>query len=300
MRERYVIAITVLGVFAGAVCAQNEQPGSARDLFFAGLEEYKTGEAKKIENNSGNRSDPTRPSGRREPAGAPTGTGGRGVARKRTESAARSPLGLRCSILKMNNDTPVEVPVSTVFHSGDKIRVKVEVNDEGYLYIVTQGTSGKWLPLFPSPSAEDGSNRVAPGRAYLIPDRTFKFEGHAGTEKLFLVLSRNPEPTMSGLVHDLSGGKQQTPAEKKKPTGPDQNVLMAENRIVNDPAISELRSSTTRDLVLEGPEGDVNEKPGSKDASKSGSGTRDQGLYVVNTTANPQSRVVVDIKLVHR
>src|SRR5437762_2841889 len=62
------------------------------------------------------------------------------------------PLGLRYTILKMNSDnSTTDVAPDMVFHSGDRIRFSVESNAPGYLYIVNQGSSGNWKPMFPSP-----------------------------------------------------------------------------------------------------------------------------------------------------
>jgi len=89
-----------------------------------------------------------------------------------------------------------EVDPDTVFHSGDRIRVAVQSNGEGYLYIVMKGASGTWKVLFPSAEVADGSNRVAAGRQTLIPpppDR-FAFDEQAGEERLSLCSRANPSP----------------------------------------------------------------------------------------------------------
>jgi len=192
-----------------------------------------------------------------------------------------------------------EVPPSTVFRSGERVRLKVEVNDEGYLYLVAQGTSGKWEVLYPAPNMENGLNHVKPGRPYVVPDEkksAFTFKGKTGTEKLFLVLSREPEAKLDELIYDLGDQKAKTPAGQKPATS-ESKTMLAQNRVVDDPVIAKLRSTGTRDLVLESVE-----EPGSSAApdDRSAAGTRDQGFYVVNTSGSVQARVVVDIKLVHR
>ena len=59
-----------------------------------------------------------------------------------------------------------EVDTDTVFKSGDKIRVSVESNDNGHLYIVQQGSSKTWNLLFPNEDTEQGSNRIQRNREY--------------------------------------------------------------------------------------------------------------------------------------
>src|SRR5581483_709684 len=79
--------------------------------------------------------------------------------------AAVAPLGLRYSVLKIVDGEGIETPPDTTFRSGDRIQVKVEANDNGYLYIVHQGSSGKWNVMFPSPNIENGNNRVEKHRS---------------------------------------------------------------------------------------------------------------------------------------
>jgi len=53
--------------------------------------------------------------------------------------------------------------------SGDRIQFSVETNGPGYLYIVSQGSSGTWKPMFPSPEVEKGDNRVEGFHTYTMP-----------------------------------------------------------------------------------------------------------------------------------
>ena len=133
------------------------------------------------------------------------------------------PLGLRYSFLRnAGGDEYREVDPDTVFRSGDRIRVAAQSNDEGYLYIVMKGASGSWKVLFPSAEIADGSNRVASGRQYLIPPPPgrFAFDEQAGEERLFIVLSRHPEPSLEQLIYSLgsaSPGPKRHPAEANEP-----------------------------------------------------------------------------------
>ena len=107
------------------------------------------------------------------------------------------PLGLRYTVLKLAADnTPTEVPNDTVFHAGDRIRFSVETNGPGYLYIISQGSSGTWKPMFPSPEIDDGSNRVEGWHTYTMPPKSrLVFDEQTGTEKIFIVFSRSPSRT---------------------------------------------------------------------------------------------------------
>jgi hypothetical protein len=193
------------------------------------------------------------------------------------------PLGLRYSFLRnAGGDEYREVDPDTVFHSGDRIRVAAQSNDEGYLYIVIKGASGSWKVLFPSPEIADGSNRVASGRQYLIPPPPgrFAFDEQAGEERLFIVLARHPEPSLEQLIYSLGSG---SPA----PEGP--RLLTAQAAPVDDALVGRLRNQVyTRDLVFEKVDDST---PGDK---------KEKAVYVVNPTGSPESRLVADVTLKHQ
>src|ERR1035438_9327709 len=101
------------------------------------------------------RADPKSPAPQAAPATAPMPANG------------QPPLGLRYTVLKLAADnTPTEIPNDTVFHAGDHIRFSVDANAPGYLYIISQGSSGNWKPIFPSAEIEDGNNRIEGWRPY--------------------------------------------------------------------------------------------------------------------------------------
>src|SRR6185503_2142448 len=100
------------------------------------------------------------------------------------------PLGLRYTVLKRSLAGMEEVPVNTIFRAGDKIQLKVEANIPGYLYIISQGSSGTWKPMFPSPEVEEGNNRVDGWRAYTMPPKSvMTFDEQKGDEKIFIILA---------------------------------------------------------------------------------------------------------------
>ena len=203
------------------------------------------------------------------------------------------PLGLRYSFLRnAGGDEYREVDPDTVFRSGDRIRVAVQSNDEGYLYIVMKGTSGSWKVLFPSAEIADGSNRVTSGQQCLIPPPPgrFAFDEQAGEERLFIVLSRHPEPSLEQLIYSLgsgSPGPKGRPAEAKEP--PKHLMLTLNMPPVDDALVGRLRNQVyARDLVFEKVDDST---PGDK---------KEKAVYVVNPTGSPESRLVADVTLKHR
>jgi hypothetical protein len=200
--------------------------------------------------------------------------------------STEKPLGLRYSFLRNAGDEYREVSPDTVFHSGDRIRVAAQSNGEGYLYIVMKGASGTWKVLFPSAEVADGSNRVASGRQTLIPpppDR-FAFDEQAGEERLFIVLSRQPEPSLEKLIYSL-GSAGAGPAQANEPP---KHLLTAQLSPVDDALVGRLRNQIlARDLVFEKVD---DATPGDK---------KEKAVYVVNPTGSPESRLVADVTLKH-
>ena len=130
------------------------------------------------------------------------------------------PLGLRYTVLKLAADnTPTEVPNDTVFHAGDRIRFSVEANAPGYLYIINQGSSGNWKPMFPSAEIEDGNNHIEGWRPYTMPPKSrLAFDSTVGTENLFIVFSL--QARARPRRHDLLASGQEEGRRRGRPKRP--------------------------------------------------------------------------------
>ena len=184
--------------------------------------------------------------------------------------AASVPLGLRYAVLKRDEGGQYqEVDPDTSFRSGDRIRLKVDANTSGYLYVVMQGSSGTWKLLFPSAEVAGGSNLVRKGESRQIPPGNsgqFVFDEQAGNEKLFIVLTRQPEADLDKLIYSMGGTK----------------ALVAQASLLDD-VVSKLRGQVaSRDLVFE-----------KVDSSEN-------AAYVVNPSSAPDARLVVDVALKHK
>ena len=200
------------------------------------------------------------------------------------------PLGLRYSILKREGGESAEVGPGTVFHSGDRIRLRVEANADGYLYIVHRGSSGVWKPLFPSSEVAGGSNKIEKGKSYEIPSGyVFTFDEQPGEEKLFIVLSRQTVSDLEGLIYSLSGA--QKPAEPAKQ--PEGKALLAQNLVnIGDSVVNQMRKAYGRDLIIE--------KVDEAAPAVSAAPATEKAVYVVNPARSGDSRVVADVTLTHK
>ena len=117
-----------------------------------------------------------------------------------TDTSNVSP-GLRFRLIQAGaNDSPIDVDPAKEFQTGDRIRFAFESNIDGYLYVAQQGTSGNWTVLFPNEEINGGRNAVKRFQEYEVPqDNWFRFDGPAGTERLFVFLSREPMKTLPGF-----------------------------------------------------------------------------------------------------
>jgi len=202
-------------------------------------------------------------------------------------NAANVPLGLRYSVMKRDGSGKfMEVDQDATFRSGDRIRLNVDTNSAGYLYVVMQGSSGNWRLLFPSADVDGGNNRIEKGISQQIPPGDkgqFVFDEQSGTEKLFLVLSRQPETDLDKLIYSINGTSS---AEGDR-------RLIAGAKIDSE-MVSRLRDQVkSRDLVFEKVDEMSLKYDGTNDVKT------EKATYVVNPSRSAEARLVVDVALKH-
>jgi hypothetical protein len=200
-------------------------------------------------------------------------------------------LAMRWTITQLMPDgNKKEVPTTKAFKSGDRINVRVEVNDFGYLYVLARGSSGKWTPLFPSPQVANGDNRVGPNQPYIIPNNyVFKFDDQPGEERIFIVFSRKPEPDFDGLLYKVAPDRTQKPETPSRQTNP--NVILAQATSIGDPFVDRVRTMYARDLIVEKVEGEV---------KTSSIGPRFEHAAYVASKRSEDPRVTAEVTLTHK
>lgn len=274
MRYRPKMAVFAALGLAGLVTSRAEPPTklTPRELFYSTP-------APPLSAQDAAPAKPAKPSRR---AAAP----GAAQTPKPPERAAARPLGLRYSIVKYGPDgSAIEVDSDSTFHTGDRIRLRVRVNEAGYLYVAHKGSSGAWQILFPSKDLDGGINEVLPGREYDVPGGArLVFDETPGEERLFIILARQPESQLDRIIYDLDRAPQ--PLEDKRA-----KTLIAEARIP-DSSIGKLRM-TARDLVFE-------KVDSSRPAPLPSGAKAETAVYVVNASGAKDSRVVADVTLKHR
>jgi hypothetical protein len=198
-------------------------------------------------------------------------------------------LGLRYGVLLVDprSGQADAADPARVFRSGECIALEFEANRSGYLYVLEQGSSGKWLSLFPSAELPGESNVVLSRTTVRVPARhCFEIEGVAGTERIFVVLSRNPED-LAQLHQAIRSGRAEAPGPSPAPAVKSGDTLLAMNRLDAEIArfAGDLRSRDLRVKKVTQPEGD---------------GERPNSVYVVNASSTPADRVVTEVRIEHR
>ncbi|HKX27534.1 MAG TPA: DUF4384 domain-containing protein [Blastocatellia bacterium] len=122
---------------------------------------------------------------------------------KRVRPRSPGPLGLGYTIYQRDADErPVRVTASQEFRQGDAIRLMIESNTDGYLYVFHAENGQNQRMIFPDPRLNGGLNRVTAHVPYEVPSsreanpkfRWFHFDDRAAMERLYLVVTRRPLP----------------------------------------------------------------------------------------------------------
>lgn len=110
-------------------------------------------------------------------------------------------LGLGVTLFaRDSNGLAVRANPDRVFRKGDRIRVLLETNADGYLYIFNTTDDGPPVMIYPHADLDEGGNYLQAHVPFEIPMsaateehlRWFAFDDVAGTEHLFFVFTREP------------------------------------------------------------------------------------------------------------
>jgi len=211
-------------------------------------------------------------------------------AQVRTAAYSEHPLGLRYAVVKVADGAETEVSPTATFHSGDMVRVKVEGNRDGYLYVISRGSSGNWKPLFPAADINNGDNKVVAHKGYRLPSATqaFTFDDQGGQEQVFVIYSPEPVQDIEGLIPSLAG-----PPKTDRQKAPE--ILSASAAPIKDEFVSRLRNTYSRDLIVQTVA--PNQAGPAPSAALGEPMLPENAVYVVNQSGG---RVVADIRLEHK
>lgn len=114
-------------------------------------------------------------------------------------NARRIGLGVTL-FMRDSNGLAIRVDPDHVFQKGDRVRILLEANSDGYLYIFNTTNDGPATLIYPDVNLDEAGNYLQAHVPFEIPSsasteerlRWFAFDEVGGTEHLFFVFSREP------------------------------------------------------------------------------------------------------------
>lgn len=134
-----------------------------------------------------------------------------------------APIGLGYTLyMRDEQNRAVRVDPAREFHAGDRIRLSLETNTDGFLYVFHTENDGAPRMIYPDARLDDGGNYVAAHVPYEIPDSVdrderlhwFVFDAQPAIERLYIVVTREPlagVPVEDELVNYCQANKDQCP-----------------------------------------------------------------------------------------
>jgi len=121
-------------------------------------------------------------------------------------NARRMGLGVTL-FMRDSNGLAIRVDPDHAFQKGDRVRILLETNSDGYLYIFNTTNDGPATLIYPDVDLDEAGNYLQAHVPFEIPSsssteerlRWFAFDEVAGTEHLFFVFTREP---LSGVPID--------------------------------------------------------------------------------------------------
>ncbi len=117
-----------------------------------------------------------------------------------------------------------------VFRTGDRIRLRVRSNVDGYLSLWSLDSSGRGTLLFPKPGSGEESNKVQADTEYVTPGE-IRFAPPVEEERLLVFFSRS-----SADIPSPTGGQTDSTAIAKVlgPTGSKALIFESEKKVASE------------------------------------------------------------------
>ena len=142
-----------------------------------------------------------------------------GTTPKNPTAVNKQRIGLGLTLFSRDsNGSAVRTDPGKVFQKGDGVRVLVETNTDGYIYIFNTTNNGSPVMIYPNAELDEAGNFLQAHVPFEIPSsvgteerlRWLVFDENAGDERLFFVFTREPltgVPIDDELVNYCSGNK---------------------------------------------------------------------------------------------
>lgn len=107
-------------------------------------------------------------------------------------------LGLGYTLFQVNGTGEVlRVNPNRQFKSGERVRLLVETNRDGYIYVLSQENSEAPRLLFPNAAIRNGNNFVSGHQAFWLPDEgEIEFDQRPAQERLIVIFSEHQVPNL--------------------------------------------------------------------------------------------------------
>jgi hypothetical protein len=147
--------------------------------------------------------------------------------------------------------------------------------------------------MLPTVEMSDEGNFVPALTTMRVPaTHCFRISGPPGTERLFVVLSRNPQE-VNELNRSIRNGAAGEPEHPPKQDAGGAVLAMVNNL---NQEVQKLASLKGRDLEIQ----EVGGTKNSSAAPTENSGALEPAVYIVHTSATPSDKVVTEIQITHR
>lgn len=269
MRSRNFIILLAIAAFTfGLVIVNGQEPDDdVRGAFLSSR-------PKTTNANASRRRRPPRNTNSAATTNANTGT--TNTANANTSSANKNfaggpanAIGLGYTLfMRDTSGRSVRVEPGREFHNGDRVRISLEPNVDGYLYVFHTEGDGPAEMIYPDARLDGGENWIEAHVPLEVPSseetderlRWFTFYGDAGIERLYVVVSREPlplVPTGNDLVSFCSTNKDKCPWRPAAEIwGRVSDATKAEVRVVTSKTFGQTQTekekvATTRGLGLD-------------------------------------------------
>jgi hypothetical protein len=145
------------------------------------------------------------------------------LANSNSTAARAESIGLGYTVFMRDiNGRAVRVDPTREFRNGDRIRISLEPNVDGYLYVFHTEGDGAPEMIYPDARLEGGENWIEAHVPMDVPStietderlKWFQFYGNAATEHLYVVVTREPladVPMSDALVSLCTANKDKCP-----------------------------------------------------------------------------------------
>ena len=102
--------------------------------------------------------------------------------------------------MRDSNGLSIRVDPSRAFHQNERVRLLLETNSDGYLYVFNTTDGGAPIMIYPDPELDEGGNYIQAHVPVEVPSslateerlRWFRFDATPGVERLYFVFTREP------------------------------------------------------------------------------------------------------------